>query len=63
MKKFIMCSMLIGAALPSIAIAAPTRTQIEQSTCRTVAIRVYKTPDGDTEVEYVIRCTTKNGVT
>jgi hypothetical protein len=63
MKKIIMCSMLVGAMLPSVAFAAPSRTQIEQSTCRTVAIRVYRNDNGDTETEYVVRCTTRNGVT
>jgi uncharacterized protein YqkB len=56
MKKLIVCSMLIGFALPSIALAAPKKVQTEQDNCRVVGIKIMRTVDGETVAEYIIRC-------
>ncbi len=63
MKKILMCSMLIAATLPSVAIAAPAKARVEQSTCRVVSMKIIRTISGETEIEYTVRCTTSNGVT
>jgi hypothetical protein len=56
MRKLLMCSMLIAAALPSMAIAAPGKTRIEQSNCRLVGHKIIRTVDGESYVELIDRC-------
>jgi hypothetical protein len=56
MKKIIMCSMLIAATLPSVAIASTAGLQVQEptSTCRIKSVRMIS----ENELEVVYICTT-----
>jgi hypothetical protein len=56
MKIAMLCSILLATTMPNMARAEPMKAQGEQANCRIVSMKILRTVDGETTIEYIIRC-------